>query len=181
MLNQYEKFFRKITKKKIKDLKDLKDIEEHTERVVQFCKKLCEEIPDINDEIVIKAAWIHDVGKLQEGDEHHNCPARFRKIIPDDLRDDDVFEIIKQHRGKFNPEKNPKECTILRLCDKIDKFRDIKKYGKKYEDVLDKCREVIEKAEKEHYFEHSLDIIILRKLFTEEKRKAEKRIENGHK
>ena len=194
--NRMEKAIRKLKEKKKEEKKEKKKkkikkkiqkltkIEDHTKRVVKLCKKLCKIIPEINEEMLISAAWIHDVGKLETKGLHHFAIV-LEKVLPDELIDKDILGIIEQHKGVFNPKSHSKECAILRFCDKIDKFPDDERDGqkkrkkkeRKYEEAKEKCKKVLDEIIKTQCFDNESDVIALVDFYKEKKKDAEEMIE----
>lgn len=196
MENNYEKFLSSLMESEIKKLKEkkkaekktkrikkikkklkrFKKIKPHTRRVVKLCKKLCKKLLknscEIKDDILINAAWIHDVGKVEDKEFHH-LPIILKKVVPVDLHDDVLFEIVEQHRDLFNPQNHCKECAVLRLCDKIDKFHKTKHSKEKIKEVKKRCKEVIDDIKYVDCFGKS-DIKILKKFVKSRKKKAGK-------
>lgn len=123
MKNNVEKFIAKRLFSKKRRYK-------HTKRVVKLCKYFSEVLEVENRNILIKAAWLHDIGKIESDKKHHK-----RNIVIPILEDnnyknkkiDDIVYIIENHKGKFNPDKLILESAILRMCDKLDKYNKIKK------------------------------------------------------
>lgn len=165
MANKYKEFFHEIMGDERKKLK------KHTKRVVELCDKLCKKLNDngcsIDKDILISAAWIHDIGKLETTELHHFAIV-LEKVLSDELIDKDISGIIEQHKGVFNPKSYPKECAILRLCDKIDKFHD-----EQYKEVKKKCEKTLDEIVKANCFEKS-DIEILVEFYEKKKEKAKK-------
>ena len=186
MFKDYEKFFQKTIKDAIKgkeqDEKKLRKIQKHTQRVVKLCHKLYEKLNNnscnIKYDLLISAAWIHDIGKTNEKNIKglHHLSVVLGEMIPIKLKDDDVFGIIEQHKGIFNPKRLFRECAILRLCDKIDKFYD----DEQYNDAKEKCEKVIDEIVKTNCFESDSDIKILIQFFKKRKNKAKKRIKDNN-
>ncbi len=143
--------------------KILKDnyIEEykHTEKVVELCKKFSKSLHIDNEILVLKAAWLHDIGKptedkykkvgLKDEKYKHNSTEILSGILHElDYNDNaanDILEIILWHRGDFRPRRLQLECSILRICDKLSRYEK----GKK--DANRKCKnnikEIIEYLE----------------------------------
>lgn len=66
-----EKKAKSLCKEIFKDFKEYADRFEHSKRVVNLCEEMAEKlnVKDIN--ILVKAAWLHDVGKIMNNKEHH--------------------------------------------------------------------------------------------------------------
>ena len=99
----------------------------HSKRVAILCKKFTDNIHSVNGELVEKAALLHDIGKTENIKGKHNRKERVRTVLNkwnyDDEMINDIIKIISYHRGKnFKPNSFPIECSILRICDKLDKF-----------------------------------------------------------
>lgn len=137
----------------------------HTERVVKMCKKFAEKFPeDVDPDLLIDSAWLHDIAKFQLGDKH-NKRKKVRKVIEnlvphfEEERLDNIAEIISVHTGEFNPRSHVLESAILRICDKLDKFE------KMQDDAEEKCRKSMEKIEGKL---NSRDYEILNELYQDE-------------
>lgn len=115
--------------------------------MVKLCKKFANKYPTAVDrELLLNAAWLHDVAKLSAGKKHNK-----RRKVSAVLKKHNLYHnidhikrvtrIIKSHKGKkFNPQKYKLESAVVRLCDKLDRF----KKGKK--DADKKCRKTLKKA-----------------------------------
>jgi len=191
MKDNYEHFFTSIIDRVISLEEDeekfekIEDIRAHTERVVELCEEVCKKIScETAEDILLSAAWIHDVGKLETKELHHLAVV-LKKILPSDLIDKDIFEIVEQHKGLFNPKSHFKECAILRLCDKIDKFpndeRDSQKKRKKnkekYKEANEKCEKVLNEIGKAQCFENESDVKALFDFYNKKRNDAKKLIE----
>ena len=132
---------------------------EHTKRVVKLCEEFATELDEqgieVDRQLLIRAAWLHDIAKFDDGDDHHkkkNVKAVLEKYDMDIESDlvKSIAKIISEHKGSFEPKKHRKEAAILRICDKLDKF------NKGKDDAEEKCNKSIEKisewAEEEEWF-----------------------------
>ena len=122
---------------------------EHTERVVALCEKFaCKFSNEVERQLLIDAAWLHDIAKHQAGSEH-NRPKEVKKAlkkiepkIEEEKELDNITEIILAHRKAFNPRSHVLESAILRICDKLDKF------AKGQIDAEKKCKKSMKKIKK---------------------------------
>lgn len=124
----------------------------HTERVSALCEELAAHFEDgeVDQQLLLEAAWLHDVAKDYDDDTHHT-PETVRAVIGEytlDVDFDDISAIIAQHKGKkFSPVKYELESAILCICDKIDKMNKAKekadrdKVKKKEHKAREKCEE----------------------------------------
>ena len=139
--------------------KKIEEIRQHTIRVVEMCETFSRvlELDDNEGEILIKAAWLHDIAKLDfsdvNGKDEHHKKEYIKKCAKEcnlDIKDhSEIYGIIKAHKGKFDPPKNiALESAILRICDKLDKF------NKRQGDASDKCIDSFNKIEK--YYKYKL-------------------------
>lgn len=121
----------------------------HTQDVVDLCtelvRKFTDQHSDIQETLLINAAYLHDVARFKNGKDGHHKKDCVKKVIGDLVPEGEeyeaVLEIIKQHRKGFNPQGFIWESAILRLCDKLDKFS-------KEEDAEEKCHEAFALFEK---------------------------------
>lgn len=116
----------KIFRKHIEEKDDI----EHTEQVVKLCEEFADKFSnDIDKTLLIDAAWLHDIAKPTAGDNHHidDFVRPILKKYISGSRLDDIVEIISVHKNGFNPKNNKLESAILRICDKLDRFRKNKK------------------------------------------------------
>lgn len=105
---------------------------EHTGRVVALCKMFADELQrvgiSVNLNILLMAAWLHDVGKSVNKDAHAEAKTVQLALEPykDDLKSemDALLSIIPTHNSEdFSPDDKYKlESAILRICDKLDKY-----------------------------------------------------------
>lgn len=166
-----------IAKKILKDnyIKDYK----HTEKVVELCKKFSQSLHIDNETLVLKAAWLHDIGKpsedkyekmgLRDEKHKHNSTEILSGILHDfDYNDNaanDILEIILWHRGDFLPRRLQLESAVLRICDKLAKYEKGKKDAKRK--CKNNIKEIIE------YLEYNIEKFekIYEKLKEQEKNK----------
>lgn len=100
---------------------------EHSTRVADISMNIISIINIINEdekELVYKAAILHDIAKFDDKNNHNK---KAKKVLSKFCGKDEDFEnlclIIKNHKGKFKPDKDIAiMAAILRLADKIDKF-----------------------------------------------------------
>ena len=123
-------------------LRDLPDVLEHSERVKNLCKPFRDEFNSEIDWYLLKrAAWLHDVGKSVSAEDHHKKKVIRKALEGYELKSDkdDVISVISCHKGKFKPESWLElESAILRICDKLDRFR------KGKADAAEKCEKSME-------------------------------------
>lgn len=121
------------------------ELKEHTKRVVNLCIEFEKKLY-LDEHILHKAAWLHDIAKYDEygiDRENHHKKA-FLVLSKYGLTyKDPVCNIIKAHTKNFKPEKKyAMEAAVLRICDKLDRFNK----GKK--DAKAKCKESLSLIEK---------------------------------
>ena len=104
---------------------------EHVEAVVKLAVKLAEEL-DADPDVVLAAAWLHDIAKTSSGDKpdrsHELEGARLaRKLLaetdfpPEKI--DAVYDAICKHKGLYKDHKiEPLEAAILWDADKLSKL-----------------------------------------------------------
>lgn len=106
----------------------------HTERVVKLCEGFLTENPStpIDLNLLLKAAWIHDVAKKKAGKRHANpkyveaalqevC-SKFVDLTSTSAEDfEKILVIISAHNDRFTPSCSTMESAVLRMCDKLDK------------------------------------------------------------
>ena len=100
---------------------------EHSKRVVKLCKYYAKVLGiDKNKKnLLIRAAWLHDIGKIQDINKHHNRNIVINSLNKIKYDSDDInviVDIIENHRSEFEPSNYILECGILRICDKLDKY-----------------------------------------------------------
>ncbi len=124
--------------------KSATELREHVARVVEMCIEFSENmnLNDAKKELLIDAAWLHDIAKFDNDDEHNkkkHVEAAVKQVSKEKELSA-ICEIIKAHKGKFKPSEEYKlEAAILRICDKLDRF------NKKKEDASEKCIDSMEK------------------------------------
>lgn len=130
----------------------------HTKRVVALCGELADRFESegikVNWKLLEAAAWLHDVAKKTD-DEDHQRPSVVKEVLEDDILDvskGDVTQIIKYHKRKrykkFNPDSYKIECAILCICDKIDKLNKTwEKKEKKKWNIFETQDELLENVE----------------------------------
>lgn len=137
-------------------------ITDHSRRVYNLC---CEIIHNLNlndtislsqesEELVYKAAYLHDIGKKIDGSNTHNKTSEeLIDFLCGHINNNTEYliklkSIVKAHRGKFNPDHNVSiEAAIMRMADKIDKFHrcDSHKAFKKANDTYcENCQKIKE-------------------------------------
>ena len=149
------------TKIKIDKIK----IIEHTKRVVKLCEEFATELENvkiggenikIDRELLIHAAWLHDIAKFDDK-KNHNSQELVIKILDiynNDITDvsiKDIAYVVSFHNGKLKPIEHVLESAILRICDKLDRF------NKGKDDAEEKCNKSINKisewAEREKWLD----------------------------
>ena len=148
------------------------ELKEHTQKVVKRCIELAERLnADMGEEIdfplLIDAAWLHDVKKLNNRkDGNHHLPRYVRDIIKNangESVNDDLLEIIAHHKGDFKPVRHPIESAILRLCDKIDKLRQAtqkkkKKREKEFNKAKKNCKDTLKLFKQYGFDKNEMDV-----------------------
>lgn len=124
-----EKLQKKMEKSIEKQLKKGQVLVMHTTRVVDLVESFLGALLEldgsleVDKELLLTAAWLHDVAKLDGGDDHHLqgfvLPILEEYAVP---QPEKVANIIALHKGAFTPREYPLEASILRICDKLDKF-----------------------------------------------------------
>ncbi len=140
--------------------------------VVEYAEKLAEEL-DGNREIILIAAWLHDIGSIIHGrKDHHLTGAKIagEKLLefgyPKD-RIEKVKKCILNHRGSMNNIQESIEEKIISDADAMSHFENISGLFKAsfiYENLTqkeaqDSVREKLENKWKRLNFEKSKDII----------------------
>ncbi len=102
----------------------------HTLRVVAMCKKIAKTEPDADIEILICAAYLHDIGrKYQDETKGAICHAAksatlaepfINKLSIDENRKNNIIRCIKSHRFRGKNIPNTLEAKILFDADKLD-------------------------------------------------------------
>lgn len=118
---------------------------EHSMRVVELCKNFANKLAMTNSKLIERAAWLHDIGKIINNDKHAKKEVIIEALIncyykPDDFKE--LVFIIQNHKGKFQPKKLELECSILRICDKLDKFE------KEKLEIIETCEKNMDKIRK---------------------------------
>jgi 3'-5' exoribonuclease len=113
---------------------------EHSTEVAEMCDKICEVIPDLNRDLLVTCALLHDIGKLDEmehGIHHgaytadgalighivlgtHTLLAAMGPDFPPILKKLVLHLILSHHRtGEFGSPKTPStaEAHVLAACD----------------------------------------------------------------
>ena len=144
----------------------------HFETVEKYALELCEREEDIDREIVMLAAWLHDIGTIMgDYENHHISGARIAGKFLEDLnypadRIERVKHCILVHRGSKAGKPETREAQILINADAMTHFDEteslIKTDGGK--------EKVLEKLERS-YNKLSEDIKPLMKQKLEEFRK----------
>ncbi|QNU68526.1 HD domain-containing protein [Ruminiclostridium herbifermentans] len=147
-------FYDYIGKLKLDQEKEYELIE-HTKRVVNLCNKFEEKLC-LDEQLLHKAAWLHDIAKYNEcGNKRYNHHIEASSVLSKYgfSYEDPVCNIIKAHTGDyFEPdEEYSLEAAVLRICDKLDKFNK----GKK--DAKDKCEASLSLIE-DYFSEINIDI-----------------------
>ncbi|SHJ05333.1 HD domain-containing protein [Anaerovibrio lipolyticus DSM 3074] len=116
----------KLCRRIFKDFYKNKRIK-HSERVVKLCEDYAKKlnIKGTDRAVLIKAAWLHDVGRIIDKEKHNEVKIIknvFKIYKYDDSDKEDIIELISNHKGKFCPARLKLRSAILRICDKIDKL-----------------------------------------------------------
>ncbi len=101
----------------------------HTLRVIQNCKLILRTEPKANEQIVLTAALLHDIGRVKENLSKGKCHAKVgakmsKKILaghhwPDEYIDD-ICQIIRRHRFRAGAPPETLEQQIVYDADKLD-------------------------------------------------------------
>ena len=80
-----EEIFRKVLK--FSDYKTKKKLKKHTKRVADYCEELAEiwnneSQNKVDVELLLDAAWLHDVGKIRNKNKHEKKKT-IKKVIDD--------------------------------------------------------------------------------------------------
>ena len=128
----------------------------HTFHVFALCGTFTDllgnNIKQVNKEILLYSAILHDIAKPIDSEEHNKkqhllkALAEAKISIPPE-RIGSICSIVTAHRsGTFDPPREiAAESAILRMCDKLDRFR---KGSKKAEKACEDSKDLIEE-----YFE----------------------------
>ena len=148
---------KKYDEEKIKEISELllsKKNYKHSEEVRDICEKVAKRISKKTDykvdtELLYKSAWLHDIGKIVSKKEHSKYSVdilrnKFKK--DKDLKK--ISCVILAHNKEFNPNEDVMiEASILRIADKLDKYRKLKeqlqKIDKKYEKNIKEIKEYL--------------------------------------
>lgn len=122
----------------------------HVKRVLFLCEEFIARGVSVDANLLLEAAILHDIAKADHKKEHSKKNV-LEKVLPSKGVDPKnviiLCDIIANHNGTFAPLCFSFEATILRLCDKLDKF------NKGQEDANRKCIKSANKIEK--HFEKS--------------------------
>ena len=139
---------KKIAKELLDD--DYEKTYKHTKRVVELCEKFIRAGLSVNAEMLLDAAWLHDVAKAIDAGKEHHKPKVVREALKGyKVKDlDNLVGIIENHKGGFSPKAYELESAVLRICDKLDKYSqaDCKCDNEKFEKAAKKFREAAEKC-----------------------------------
>lgn len=146
-----EKRLKKEEKVK-KQVEKLKAVESHSERVVALCESFAtawaeavgEELI-LSQNLILESAAFHDFAKLHLGLEkeerkNHHKPEILSPLLTPVFQQADytpctgLYEVIACHKGEFLPTDYFLEASVLRICDKLDKFKKTK-----YAEALASC------------------------------------------
>ena len=143
-----------MIEKEIANLSLEKRVFEHSMRVVNLCKKFTAKLNIADSNLIERAALLHDIGKKIDNENHHK-ESVIKKTLkkynyaPTDIND--IVYIIKHHKGKeFHPNHLEIECSILRICDKLDKFNKSKKDKQDIMNICDNNIKIIRSTLKNH-------------------------------
>lgn len=104
--------------------------EHHFKPTVKYAKQLAEEL-GADKEMVMIAAWLHDIGSIKCGREnHHETGAEIAEEKLEELGYPEekrklVKECIKNHRSSIDNERNTIEEKIVAEADAISSFDDV--------------------------------------------------------
>ena len=122
----------------------------HVENVVEICRSIYGYLSryiSLNWQALENAAILHDYYKFDKNGkkrkEHNKSAANFFRCK---YKEYEVAEIIRQHRGDFEPKYCEIESTILRMADKLSKFREAE-YKADIKEALEACNECLYKIE----------------------------------
>ncbi len=144
----------------------------HFVQVVQYAEKLAEELGG-DKEIILIAAWLHDIGSIMYGrNDHHITSA---KVAEEKLKElgypDDKIGLVKKcilhHRGSQQNFRQSIEEQILAEADVMSNFENIAgifKAAFEYENLnqgeaKDSVRNKLENKWKQLHFDRSKEII----------------------
>lgn len=160
---------KKYDEEKIKKISELllsKKNYKHSEEVRDICEKVAKKIfkktgYKVDTELLYKSAWLHDIGKIVSKKEHSKYSVDIlRNKFKNDKDLKKISCVILAHNKEFNPNKDVMiEASILRIADKLDKYRklekklvkigresieeELDKIDKKYEENIKKIKEYL--------------------------------------
>ncbi len=96
----------------------------HTLDVVDLCKKLAES-KEVNMDLLLTSAWLHDIGRIENEEKHHEVGARIAEKLLKSWGADKSFiegvkHCIREHGTKGMPRSE--EAKILREADGVSVF-----------------------------------------------------------
>ena len=104
----------------------------HTLNVYSNCRKIVKKLKkprEVDENLLYKAAILHDIAKGSFGDSHNKKVGIILDLYFEENKNSQEYRnkliaIIEAHRGEFEPDREIlKEAIILRMADKIDKYR----------------------------------------------------------
>ena len=101
-----------------------------------FINLLNRRIVQVDEEMLLVSAILHDIAK-PEGKKHNKQEYLIKAFKEAGIKlpsehELKVYKIIKAHKGNFSPEVDCTfESAVLRICDKLDKYRKGKKSASK--------------------------------------------------
>ena len=144
----------------------------HIIPMVNYAKKLADELGG-DKEIILIAAWLHDIGSVISGrEDHHITGAKIADIKLKELKyPTDKIELVKKcilnHRGSRPSKKNNIEEKIIAEADAMSNFDNIAGIfnaafvyeNKTQGEAKDSVRQKLERKWKQLQFEKSKQII----------------------
>jgi len=99
--------------------------------MVSYAKMLCRDFEDIDKDVVVLSAWLHDIGSVMKGREDHHITGA--NIAGQKLKqlgvDDDIIEKVQcciyTHRGSRGLKRESKEAQIIADADTLSAFDNI--------------------------------------------------------
>lgn len=146
------KILKKYLKKEGCTDKQSKKLIQHSKRVLKTCKYMLKQLNIDDYSLIYKSAIFHDIAKMKYKKDHNKKAQMVLKSLfytDEDLNK--ICEIIKYHKGRFNPPKNILICSsILRIADKIDKIYKYK-FCQFYQHYRSNMKKIKKMTSKEDY------------------------------
>jgi|GEM_PF-4692274 len=134
-----------------KKLKHEKKTIKHVIRVCKLCGKFIDAKIPLNQAVLMEAAMYHDIAKVIRPDDNHHkrkmVSIAIEELGMEDISED-VLDVIEAHKEDFSPEDYPLEAAILRVCDKLDKYRQVEEKRKEkraFVEAVLACSKTMEK------------------------------------